>query len=431
MWGVLLLLLSLSPAEPRRLKWSPLSGLNFDQPSSILSSETCAQQLRSIYSVSPCHKKHMVDDIRTKVLGTNLLTLDAMSLLKDMSITPSANATQSVNQLALLHKQLRRPILVQASCSHVCPALDIIKQSGKPVVMLVLGRDDKGSPVKGCGKGNSSEIKKCFRDVLELPNLLKFITSQHKSSFQHEKLRTVPIGFGEHACRLPSGVTEHDLRLIYNASFHHFDLMCEGHVEGSIGSALHVSHGSGPFGLSKDNKGVHSVRGAIRNMSTTAMAALGAPPTVYGKFDVVRRTMHAVTSLVGSSPRGTGADCHRHVELLLAGLTVIANKDEGGFQERMYASLPITFTDNHWTSIHCASVLKLIRESVLSQRSYEYERLTAAFWRRYIVDEVCALAGGQEGGRVCSQSFPQEWEVEWFSTDCHAKKRSEARARRS
>ena len=78
---------------------------------------------------------------------------------------------------SLLCKQLSRPIVVKASCSHMCPVFDVIKQSDTPVVMLKLGRDDKGSPASGCNRGNRSEIKKCFYDLLERPNLLKFITS--------------------------------------------------------------------------------------------------------------------------------------------------------------------------------------------------------------------------------------------------------------
>ena len=211
---------------------------------------------------------------------------------------------------------------------------------------------------------------------------------------------------------------ERELRLVYNASFYHFNLMCEGRVEGKMGSRLHVSHRSASSRLLQTTSGVHNIRGGIRNISTTAMYALGAPPTVYGKFDVVRRTMHAVTLLVGSSPRGTGADCHRHVELLLASLTVIANEDKGGFQEGMYASQPITFIGNHWTSIICASMLNLIKGSILSHHNDEYERLTAVFWRRYIVDEVCPLLPSQEMP-PSFHCFPQE-----FLVSCHKKLRS-------
>ena len=353
---------------------------------------SCGPSCSENMKVSPCLKRAMFQGLRDKVLGKHLLSSDYLRALADVS------SSQPVRNIENFAEKLQRPVLIDVLCHTVCQMVQTLKNFSHPTVLLGLGRDDRGSPILGCDRGNKPQNVQCFKELLELESVSLYIVSQHRSNFTHKKMKLVPIGFGEKACHLQIGVPEDHLRQIYEAAYRHFDKECE-HFEGGHENPFFMNHISGKV-RSTDNY-VQAERKRIRSDSANAMLSLGAINS-YKKFTKEEMIVQACMSLIGASPRGTGADCHRHVELLLAGQIVIANMDEAAYEPAMYQSLPIVFIHD-WKAVDCVFMENLVKQYLHNgNQSYEYERLTSEYWRHFIVQELCSLSTSTP---QCSATF--------------------------
>lgn len=353
---------------------------------------------------SACDKRSMIQAIRKNVLHKSLLTSEALNNVSDFSlrafdrgrVIQDEEYKNSILQIIYEKKVvLDRSIVIHTPCRWICSSLRLLRDVTFDFVLLTFGRDDKGSPVHGCDKQDRIFREgnvRCFQRMLGLKHNVLYFVSQHKSAFTHPKLRLLPIGFGELHCRTAYGIPEQLLRQEYEHSFHHLDAVCEQEVASTF-NKIFVNHGLG--------SGSHS---RIRSESILSMNSLGANGTVYGKFQRSRLLMLAATSTIGSSPRGTGADCHRHMELLMSGLVVFANLDEANASKNMYSDLPITFIPS-WRNLTCAAVTDVVRHAYSSQHNFSYQKLTAEYWQTYIFNEVCKLTPGSL--HHCIASFEQ------------------------
>lgn len=340
-----------------------------------------------------CDKLPMIQTLRRSVLDKHLLTSDAINIVSDVSLAGfdrGKTLHDSKFRQELLNSIVRmlppqRPIIIHSPCRWICSTLKLLQHAQFKFVILTFGRDNKGSPVLGCDTRNQTfhaANRDCFQELLSLHQTHLYFVSQHKSKKVHPKLRFVPIGFGELRCHTSYGVPEVILRQAYEFSYNYLDVVCDQNL--SVHSEkFFVNHGLG-----------FSHHARIRNESLTAMNSLGANGTKYGKLSRNRLLMSAMNSVVGSSPRGTGADCHRHMELLMSGLIVLANMDEARVSLEMYSDLPIKFIDT-WKNITCDNVTQFVQEMYDHQdrgESFMYQKLTAEYWQQYIMQEVCRVA---------------------------------------
>jgi len=289
-----------------------------------------------------------------------LLTSDALNGVADVSLQKlggNINAHQYQDAvygirdlLVQTFKTLQRPVLLHVPCGSMCEAIHLLSRMEIKFALVTMGRDDRGSPIPtGCGKGHvKPAVIMCFKQLMDLEQNVVYFTSQHKSSYVHRKLRVLPIRFGENHCKTAYGTSEKSLRDAHMVSYHYFDIICERNNQNTLttrANNIYISHGDGSFKNHTYNPRTPQRYRRIRHDCTKVMQGLGAGKTVYGQFPRERQVPQAATAIVGSSPRGTGADCHRHFELLLSGQVVSANYDEAKLSPHLYSGLPIYFVE--------------------------------------------------------------------------------------
>lgn len=230
-------------------------------------------------------------------------------------------------------------------------------------VFVTHGSDQHGSPA-----GVSDVSFKCFKDILNDRSVIAYYVSQHRSIYEHPKLRLLPIGLGNKAFKI--GLSKLEIERVVFASHKSLTSDCKRAV-----CAINLVEVN--INVEGRSSGTHRKR-ALRSLE----AALGKTLDNRYKLDsgsrILERYANAAFVL---SPMGTHHDCWRHNEAFIMGAIPIVDQHET-FRSTM-PGLPF-FGVRDWAALTRSQLESHLRKSI--QEGLPTVRpLAASFWKNKTV----------------------------------------------
>jgi len=237
-----------------------------------------------------------------------------------------------------------------------------LPQSNISLVAVTHGHDNYGSPFNA-----DALTMECFVKILQDNRIKSYFVSQHRSDFQHPKIKFLPIGLGTATYKLKLNWC--DIMAIVSKAARKYRQQCSQNIcsintiEANFNSA-----------------GVKS--GEARSTAFAMLRrALDIPITnVYKKFNSRTILERYAASAFVFSPAGTHYDCWRHHEALLMGAFALV--DDHYSLHSSLPGLPVIYVKN-WTQLTREELLSDM-DSVISTQLPSALPLTRSYWEKQV-----------------------------------------------